>query len=146
MHARCRLVRVLTSKSNVGRARSVAFKAASMKSVVACDENPPPFQLVVATTLQRGIGRDGTMPWHLPADMAYFKSLTSQVTSFEEKRNAVVMGRKTWESIPDKFKPLAKRINVVISGYAPREALLAAQACQLEPRSMSSAHSQPMRN
>jgi dihydrofolate reductase len=53
------------------------------------------------------------MPWRLSKDMQYFKNVTS--TAPEGKRNAVIMGRKTWESIPVKFRPLTDRINVVIT-------------------------------
>jgi|TARA_B110000967_G_scaffold210062_1_gene270122 dihydrofolate reductase/thymidylate synthase len=73
------------------------------------------FQVVVAATAgEMGIGLDGTLPWRLPKDMAYFKALTSQVDE-PGKKNAVVMGRKTWESIPPKFRPLPGRVNVVLS-------------------------------
>ena len=57
------------------------------------------YQLVVAATRKLGIGKSGTMPWKLPGDMAYFKELTSK-TADAGKQNAVIMGRKTWESIP----------------------------------------------
>ena len=76
-----------------------------------------PFQLVVAQTRDRGIGANGGMPWSLPKDMAYFKKLTA-TTSVSSARNAVVMGRNTWQSIPSKFRPLANRINIVISRCA----------------------------
>ena len=73
------------------------------------------FQMVVAhETSRRGIGLNGDMPWKLPKDMAYFKSLTSSV-KVSGKQNAVVMGRTTWESIPAKFRPLKGRMNIVIS-------------------------------
>ncbi len=73
------------------------------------------FQVVVAATAgEMGIGLDGQLPWRLPKDMAYFKALTGQ-TDEPGKQNAVVMGRKTWESIPSKFKPLPGRLNVVLS-------------------------------
>ena len=49
--------------------------------------------------------------------MAYFKELTSR-TADPSKQNAVVMGRKTWESIPTKFRPLAGRVNIVLSRSA----------------------------
>ena len=74
-----------------------------------------PFHVVVAATKdEMGIGLDGALPWRLPKDMAYFKSITSQVDE-PGARNAVVMGRKTWESIPAKFRPLPGRLNVVLS-------------------------------
>jgi len=65
----------------------------------------------------RGIGRAGSLPWRLRADMAYFKRLTVSTES-PLKTNAVIMGRKTWESIPAKMRPLPDRINVVVSGNA----------------------------
>jgi dihydrofolate reductase len=53
------------------------------------------------------IGRDGTIPWHLPEDMARFRELTTG--------HAVVMGRRTWDSLPDRFRPLPGRRNVVVT-------------------------------
>lgn len=78
------------------------------------------FQIVVAATKSWGIGKGGSLPWSLPGDMKYFKELTS-CTSDPAKQNAVVMGRKTWESIPATFRPLAGRINVVLSRSAPAD-------------------------
>jgi hypothetical protein len=76
------------------------------------------FQVVVAATKSGGIGLNGSMPWTLPCDLEYFRHLTSSTSSDSSARlNAVVMGRKTWDSIPQKFRPLKKRINIVISGY-----------------------------
>jgi dihydrofolate reductase/thymidylate synthase len=75
------------------------------------------FQLVVAAARNMGIGKDGGMPWNLPGDMAYFKDLTSR-TRDAAKENAVIMGRRTWESIPARFRPLKGRINVVLSRCA----------------------------
>jgi len=69
--------------------------------------------VIVATTQKGGIGKDGTLPWKLPEDMAHFKKVTMAAPA--GKMNAVVMGRKTWESIPEKFRPLAGRINIVLS-------------------------------
>ena len=72
-------------------------------------------QLVVAATKNGlGIGKEGSLPWKLPGDMAYFKELTSR-TTVATKQNAVIMGRKTWDSIPAKFRPLQGRINIVLS-------------------------------
>lgn len=59
----------------------------------------------------------GGLPWKIPADLAYFKELTVR-TSDPAKQNAVIMGRKTWESIPQKFRPLAGRLNIVLSRSA----------------------------
>jgi dihydrofolate reductase len=71
------------------------------------------FEIVVAADEARGIGRQGGLPWKLPGDMALFKRLTSEAP--EGQVNAVVMGRKTYESIPPRFRPLRGRLNVVLS-------------------------------
>lgn len=63
--------------------------------------------LVVAYSRNRVIGRDGGLPWHLPSDLRHFKELTSGGT--------VVMGRRTWDSLPERFRPLPGRRNVVVS-------------------------------
>jgi dihydrofolate reductase/thymidylate synthase len=78
---------------------------------------PASFQLVVAAGRALGIGKGGGLPWKLPGDMAYFKELTT-ATRGGGKRNAVVMGRGTWESIPPRFRPLPGRVNVVLSRSA----------------------------
>lgn len=69
--------------------------------------------LIVAATVSNGIGQSSRLPWRLPQEMAYFARVTSNTP--EGTKNAVVMGRKTWESIPPKFRPLRDRVNVVIS-------------------------------
>lgn len=86
------------------------------------------FDVVVATDLERGIGKAGRLPWKLAADLKHFRKLTSSVTSTKCK-NAVIMGRKTWESLPPKFRPLPGRVNVVLTraaGYALPEGVLKA--------------------
>lgn len=72
------------------------------------------FQVVVAAERGMGIGKDGKMPWELPHEVAYFKELTLK-TRDPSKQNVVIMGRKTYESIPAKFRPLKGRVNVVLS-------------------------------
>ena len=72
------------------------------------------FSIVVAMDDRRGIGKNGTIPWHLPEDLKYFKDMTTR-TSGPSQKNAVIMGRKTWESLPEKFRPLPNRLNVVLS-------------------------------
>ena len=85
-----------------------------MSAAVARDGGPKSFQLVVAATKQLGIGKNGSLPWKLPGDMAYFKDITTK-TADPKKQNAVIMGRKTWESIPAKFRPLKSRLNIVLT-------------------------------
>ncbi|EMD42087.1 hypothetical protein CERSUDRAFT_129428 [Gelatoporia subvermispora B] len=69
--------------------------------------------VIVAATLTNGIGQNTRLPWRLPREMAYFARITTHAP--EGAMNAVVMGRNTWESIPRKFRPLPKRVNIVIS-------------------------------
>jgi len=75
---------------------------------------PVMLSLIVASTHKGGIGKDGTLPWKLPEDMAHFKRVTTAV-SVDGKQNAVIMGRKTWESIPERFRPLSGRLNIVLT-------------------------------
>lgn len=73
-----------------------------------------PFQIVVAVSKNRGIGYHHELPWNIPKEIGYFKELT-QRTVDPSKQNAVIMGRNTWNSIPVRFRPLDKRINIVIT-------------------------------
>ena len=75
------------------------------------------FSIVVAMDEQNGIGKQGRLPWHLPADLKHFKDITTKVSD-PAKRNAVIMGRKTWESLPEKFRPLPNRLNIVLTSDA----------------------------
>ena len=72
------------------------------------------YQVVVAVTRDMGIGKDGKLPWRLPSDMKIFKDITMTVSD-TVKKNAVIMGRKTWESIPLEHRPLPGRLNVVLT-------------------------------
>jgi dihydrofolate reductase len=72
------------------------------------------FDIVVAADLDWGIGKDNGLPWpKLRGDLQHFKRTTS--TASEGRRNAIVMGRKTWESKEVACKPLPNRLNVVVS-------------------------------
>lgn len=90
------------------------FVAMATEKQTQTHQEMRPFQIVVACTPELGIGLKGSIPWKLPADMAFFKALTSG-TSVSAKSNAVIMGRLTWESIPLKFRPLAGRLNIVLT-------------------------------
>ncbi len=63
--------------------------------------------LIFARSRNGVIGRDGALPWHLPEDLAHFKRLTAGCP--------VVMGRKTWDSLPPRFRPLPGRANLVVT-------------------------------
>lgn len=73
-----------------------------------------PFNIIVAMDEERGIGRKGRIPWHLKGDLRHFKEVTT-ATQEPGTRNIVIMGRKTWDSLPEKFRPLPGRVNVVIT-------------------------------
>ncbi|MBL7888518.1 MAG: dihydrofolate reductase [Bacteroidia bacterium] len=63
--------------------------------------------IIVAVAENNVIGKDNTLIWHLPADMKYFKEKTSG--------HCIITGRKNYESIPEKFRPLPNRTNIVIT-------------------------------
>ena len=63
--------------------------------------------MIFARAANGVIGNNNAMPWHLPEDLAHFKKLTLG--------SPVIMGRKTWDSLPPKFRPLPGRVNVVIT-------------------------------
>jgi dihydrofolate reductase len=65
------------------------------------------FSIIAAMDENRGIGKDNGLPWHLSADLKHFASVT--------KGGVVIMGRKTWESLPEAYRPLKERLNIVIS-------------------------------
>lgn len=67
----------------------------------------PLLALVAACGRGRVIGIDNRLPWHLPEDMKFFRETT--------RGKPVIMGRKTWESLPDAFRPLPGRLNIVVS-------------------------------
>jgi len=70
-------------------------------------------RLIVAQSLNGVIGVGDKLPWHIPAEMAHFKKETTLHEATAQ--NVVVMGSNTWDSIPDKYRPLSKRHNVVLS-------------------------------
>ncbi|GAB0183399.1 dihydrofolate reductase [Grus japonensis] len=70
---------------------------------------------IVAVCQNMGIGKDGSLPWPpLRNEYKYFQRMTS-TSHVEGKQNALIMGKKTWFSIPEKNRPLKDRINIVLS-------------------------------
>ncbi len=63
--------------------------------------------LIAAVARNGVIGKDNQLLWHLPGDMRYFRDTT--------RGKPVIMGRRTWESLPEKFRPLPGRLNIVLS-------------------------------
>ncbi|XBW35949.1 hypothetical protein QEN19_001522 [Hanseniaspora menglaensis] len=80
--------------------------------------NKPVVPIVACLMPEFGIGFQGKLPWRLKKEMKYFKDVTT-ITNDKNKKNAVVMGRKTWLSIPSKFRPLPDRLNVILSRSNP---------------------------
>lgn len=72
-----------------------------------CVMADPLLTLVAALGRNNVIGKDNQLLWHLPADMAYFKKLT--------EHHVVIMGSKTYASLPERFRPLPKRLNIVLT-------------------------------
>jgi dihydrofolate reductase len=68
---------------------------------------PAKLHLIYARAANGVIGKDNALPWHLPEDMAHFKRTTLGCP--------VIMGRKTWDSLPPKFRPLPGRLNIVVT-------------------------------
>ncbi len=63
--------------------------------------------LIWAQTRNGVIGHHGAMPWHIPEDLAHFRAVTQD--------HPVIMGRKTWDSLPERFRPLPRRRNIVLT-------------------------------
>ncbi len=66
-----------------------------------------PLSLIAAISENNCIGKNNALLWHIPEDMKHFKEITIGKT--------VMMGRKTWESLPEKYRPLPKRTNIVVT-------------------------------
>ena len=85
--------------------------------------------LIFARAANGVIGKDNALPWHLPEDMAHFKRTTLG--------HPVIMGRKTWDSLPPKFRPLPGRLNIVVTRDANWQAEGATRATSLEDAASS---------
>lgn len=71
------------------------------------EQSAPRLGLIWAEARGGVIGRDGGMPWHVPEDLAHFRAVTMGAP--------VIMGRRTWESFPERFRPLPGRRNIVVT-------------------------------
>lgn len=80
--------------------------------------------MIFARATNGVIGNHNQLPWHLPEDMASFKRLTTGWP--------VIMGRKTWDSLPARFRPLPGRTNIVVTRQHGWEAPGASVACSIE--------------
>jgi dihydrofolate reductase len=80
--------------------------------------------LIWAQAANGVVGYDNTLPWRIPEDLAHFRALTTGST--------VVMGRRTWESLPPRFRPLPDRTNVVVTRDASYDAPGAVVVTSLE--------------
>ncbi|ALK88636.1 dihydrofolate reductase [Limnohabitans sp. 63ED37-2] len=80
--------------------------------------------LIYARARNGVIGKDNQMPWHLPEDLAHFKRVTLG--------QPVIMGRKTWDSLPARFRPLPGRTNIVITRQPDWHADGASRAASIE--------------
>ena len=80
--------------------------------------------LIYARAANGVIGKDNAMPWHLPEDLAHFKALT--------QGHPVIMGRKTWDSLPPRFRPLPGRTNIVVTRQGDWQAEGAVRTNSLE--------------
>ena len=68
------------------------------------------FSIISAIDQQLGIGINNQLPWQLKADLKHFSTLT-----IGQKNNSVIMGLNTWKSLPEKYRPLPDRLNIVLS-------------------------------
>ncbi|KAK6634677.1 hypothetical protein RUM43_012078 [Polyplax serrata] len=76
-----------------------------------------PCNMIAAMCSNNGIGYKGNLPWKLKKELEYFARITKEVSN-PKMKNAVIMGRKTWDSLPRNWKPLPGRYNFVLSRHA----------------------------
>jgi len=110
------------SSSKSGSIESKENPTTNDQNTSAMPPKPPTLTLILAATPNLGIGNGGGLPWpQLKKEMGFFARVTKRTSpsppssNGTKKINAMLMGRKTWESIPPKFRPLKDRLNVVIT-------------------------------
>lgn len=85
------------------------------------------FSLIAAVDSKNGIGAKNTLVWKIPEDLEYFNKMTTG-----NGKNIVIMGKNTWESLPEKFRPLPRRTNFVLTRNADYKAKGGIVASSLE--------------
>ena len=70
--------------------------------------------IIVASSLDYGIGYENRMPWNIPSELKHFREITTRCRD-KNKKNCIIMGRNTWYSLPNAPSPLKDRINIIIS-------------------------------
>lgn len=95
----------------------------------------PRINLIFARAANGVIGADNAIPWHLPEDMVHFKQQTAGAP--------VIMGRKTWDSLPPRFRPLPGRQNIVVTRQAGWQAEGAQRVGSLQEAFALCAQQQP---
>lgn len=70
--------------------------------------------IIVASSLDYGIGYENRLPWNIPSELKHFREITTRCRD-KNKKNCIIMGRNTWYSLPNAPSPLKGRINIIIS-------------------------------
>lgn len=116
-----------TTAAATAAAVSTLLKPKNLSTSINDNGDPRPLILILAATIPSlGIGLNGKLPWNLSKEMKYFRQVTTTTQCLHgdndnindndiNEKNIVIMGRKTWDSIPLKFRPLSNRINIIIS-------------------------------
>jgi dihydrofolate reductase len=73
------------------------------------------FELIVAHDEGRGMGHNNTIPWFIPGELKWVANVTKAQYGTPDQRNALIMGRNTWESLPDERRPLPGRLTIIVS-------------------------------
>lgn len=89
----------------------------SLPFYYSCVNMVPKLELIAAACENMGIGINGGLPWRLKTEMTYFTRMTTD-TKDKNKKNVVLMGRRTWDCIPEKYRPLENRINMVLTSQS----------------------------
>lgn len=100
--------------------------------------------LIAAACEGMGIGVKGTLPWKLKSEMAFFTSMTTK-TKDPSKKNVVLMGRRTWECIPSKYRPLQNRINIVLTSQSLDYGNVAI-VCKSIPHALETISKEPLKD